>query len=79
MLFSGAVFDREANPALHEIVLFGDMRDDTKLEGKCGLCEFRFVCLGCRARAYGMTNNFLAEEPFCIYQPKATEQPGVVS
>ncbi len=59
--------------------VFAALRDPNNLEGKCGLCEFRFVCLGCRARAYGMTNNFLAEEPFCIYQPKGAEQPGIVS
>jgi radical SAM protein with 4Fe4S-binding SPASM domain len=49
--------------------VFAALRDPERLEGKCGLCEFRRVCLGCRARAYGMTRNYLAEEPFCIYQP----------
>ena len=49
--------------------VFGDLRDPSLLEGKCGVCEFRQVCLGCRARAYGITNNYLAEEPFCVYQP----------
>jgi len=51
--------------------LFAGLRDPERLQGKCGLCEFKQVCLGCRARAYGMTGNYLAEEPFCIYQPKA--------
>jgi len=49
--------------------VFADLREPRLLEGKCGLCEFKYVCLGCRARAYGMTGNYLAEEPFCIYQP----------
>lgn len=49
--------------------VFAALRDPNSLEGKCGWCEFKHVCLGCRARAYGMTGNFLAEEPFCIYQP----------
>jgi radical SAM protein with 4Fe4S-binding SPASM domain len=47
------------------------MRDLDNLEGKCGCCEFKQVCMGCRARAYGMTGDFLAEEPFCTYEPRA--------
>jgi len=31
------------------------LRDDEKLEGKCGICRYRGVCGGCRARAYGVT------------------------
>jgi len=50
--------------------VFGRLRDPSQLEGKCGLCEYRFVCEGCRARAYAMTGNFMAEEPFCEYVPK---------
>ena len=50
--------------------LFAKTRDTDLLEGKCGICEFRNVCGGCRARAYGETGNFLGEEPFCLYEPK---------
>lgn len=49
--------------------LFQDLRDPDKLEGKCGACQFKGVCGGCRARAYGMTGNYMAEEPFCAYDP----------
>ena len=49
--------------------IFGILRDPDKLEGKCGCCEFKQVCMGCRARAFGMTGNYLDEEPFCVYQP----------
>lgn len=45
------------------------LRDANLLKGKCGICEFRHVCSGCRARAYGMTGDYLEEEPFCLYQP----------
>jgi AdoMet-dependent heme synthase len=41
------------------------------LKGKCGCCEFRHVCMGCRARAYAATGDFMASEPFCVYEPKA--------
>ncbi len=52
--------------------IFASLRDAGHLEGKCGHCEFRSVCLGCRARAYGLTGNFLAAEPGCLYEPKST-------
>ena len=50
--------------------IFQSFRDTGNLEGKCGICEFKQVCMGCRARAYGVTGNYLAEEPFCIYEPR---------
>jgi len=49
--------------------VFETLRDSSKLEGKCGICEYKHVCSGCRARAYYETGNFMAEEPYCIYQP----------
>ncbi len=49
--------------------LFQNLRNPDLLGGKCGICEFRQICLGCRARAFGITNDYLAEEPFCVYQP----------
>jgi radical SAM protein with 4Fe4S-binding SPASM domain len=51
--------------------VFDDLRDDSKLEGKCGCCEFQHVCMGCRARAFAATGNYMAEEPVCVYTPKA--------
>ncbi len=50
--------------------LFAELRDPELLGGKCGLCEFKRVCGGCRARAYGMTQEYLGEEPFCTYEPR---------
>jgi len=54
--------------------VFHDLRDDDNLKGKCGCCEFRHVCMGCRARAYAATGDFLAEEPFCVYEPGTSAQ-----
>jgi len=45
------------------------MRDSTGLEGKCGLCGYKNICGGCRARAYAAAGNYMAEEPFCAYVP----------
>lgn len=50
--------------------VFHDLRDDDALKGKCGCCEFRHVCMGCRARAFAATGDYMASEPFCVYQPK---------
>ncbi len=50
--------------------IFADLRDLNKYKGKCGYCKFIKVCGGCRARAYEITGDYLAQEPFCIYEPK---------
>jgi len=50
-------------------IVFNKLREDDHLKGKCGCCEFRHVCMGCRARAFAATGDFLAEEPFCVYTP----------
>jgi len=54
--------------------IFQDLRDEEKYEGKCGICEYRKVCGGCRARAYEATGNYLAEEPYCAYEPKSVNR-----
>jgi heme b synthase len=50
--------------------LFHDMRDFKAYKGRCGACEYVNVCGGCRARAYAMTGDYMAEEPFCSYIPR---------
>ena len=59
-------------------VVFNQLRDVNNLKGKCGCCEFRNVCMGCRARAYAATGNYLDEEPFCVYEPKAKGLNGIM-
>ena len=55
-----------------ESEIFKTLRNFNNLKGKCGRCEYRKVCGGCRARAYEATGDYLAEEPLCLYQPRAT-------
>ena len=50
--------------------LFHEMRDFKSYKGSCGHCEYLHVCGGCRARAYAMTGDYLAGEPFCSHQPR---------
>jgi radical SAM protein len=52
--------------------LLRGLRNSSNLKGKCGACEFREICGGSRARAYAMTGDIFAEEPCCIYEPKAS-------
>lgn len=51
--------------------LFVGLRETANLKGKCGVCEFREVCGGSRARSYALTGDMFAEEPCCIWQPKS--------
>jgi AdoMet-dependent heme synthase len=51
--------------------LFASLRDLSNLKGKCGRCEYKRVCGGCRARSYETTGDYLAAEPYCSYQPNS--------
>jgi AdoMet-dependent heme synthase len=53
----------------HESDLFTQVRTRTGLGGRCGSCEFAGKCGGCRARAYGMTGDLMAEDPLCDFVP----------
>ncbi|MBF0378182.1 MAG: heme b synthase [Desulfamplus sp.] len=50
--------------------VFNKLREFDALDGKCGICEYRKVCGGCRARAYEATGSYMAEEPLCTYMPR---------
>ena len=39
------------------------------LNGRCGICEFRQICKGCRARALALTGNQMGEDSWCNYIP----------
>jgi len=55
--------------------LFRDLREPDTLQGRCGACEFKTICGGSRSRAYSMTGNPNAEEPFCTYEPGSFAYP----
>lgn len=68
-LEAGDVRRRPFREIYQQSELFQALRDVSRLQGKCGACEYAGVCGGCRARAYSATGNVLAEEPFCLYRP----------
>ena len=49
--------------------LFTGIRRRTSLGGRCGECEMNAHCGGCRARAFGMTGDVMAEDPLCTHTP----------
>ena len=49
--------------------LFNDLRNLSNIKGKCGVCEYKRICGGCRARAYEATGDYLEAEPYCVYRP----------
>ena len=49
--------------------LFADVRRRSSLGGRCGACEMNAHCGGCRARAFGMTGDLMAEDPLCTHTP----------
>jgi radical SAM protein len=59
--------------------LFVALRDADRLGGRCGRCEHRWLCGGSRARAFGATGDFLAEDPLCAYDPGPIDRPAAAN
>ncbi|MEM1660023.1 MAG: radical SAM protein [Candidatus Bathyarchaeia archaeon] len=49
-------------------------RSKDNIKGKCGVCEYKDICGGCRAAAYHYTGDVLASDPRCAYVPKALRE-----
>jgi len=73
-LTAGNIRQRPLSVIYRESPLFKQLRDTSQLEGKCGVCEFKEICGGSRARAYALTGDPLAEEPCCSYIPRGYAQ-----
>ncbi|MBI4329938.1 MAG: radical SAM protein [Chloroflexi bacterium] len=69
-LEAGNVKEKSFKEIWEHSPLFLALRDLSLLKGKCGVCEFKKVCGGCRARAYESTGDVLDPEPYCIYEPR---------
>lgn len=54
-----------------EAPVLKELRNPNLYKGKCGVCEYRFVCGGSRSRTYAVTGDYLESEPFCVYIPEA--------
>lgn len=52
-----------------------DLRDMDRLTGKCGRCQYRWLCGGSRARAWAKTGDLLGDDPACSYEPGPAVEP----
>ena len=66
----GQIREQPFNEIWESSPQFRQLRDQSCYKGKCGVCEYHKVCGGCRARAYTMSGDYLAEEPLCTYTPE---------
>lgn len=55
--------------------LFRSLHDPAQFEGRCGVCEYRTLCGGSRARAFSATGDPLESDPFCDYEPRHPAAP----
>lgn len=65
----GNIRDATLSELYRNARLMRQLRDPHSLKGRCGRCEFRGVCGGSRARAFAITGDPFAEDPYCAYQP----------
>ena len=76
---SGNVKDTPFPDIWRESQIFAELRDDSNITGKCGCCEYKKVCMGCRARAFADTGSYLATEPNCGHTPVRLQAKGAGS
>ena len=67
---AGNVLNQQFKDIWADSKVFGELRDFGLLQGRCGACEYRSVCGGCRARGFAEHGSYLAEEPYCNYVPR---------
>jgi radical SAM protein len=78
-LSAGNVRERSVVEIYRSSPLFRELRTPDLLKGRCGACSYRRVCGGSRARAFGLTGDYLAADPTCLYDPAIGGLPEVES
>jgi hypothetical protein len=74
-VFAGNLREQKLTDLWQTSPLFVSIRERTRLGGRCGECELSASCGGCRARAFGMTGDLMAEDPLCTHTPGAFSRP----
>jgi len=67
---AGNVKEQRLRDIYRDSPIFQALRDPDSYKGKCGKCEYRYICGGSRSRAYAITGDYLESEPYCVYVPK---------
>lgn len=70
---AGNVNEQNIKDIWEQSEIFTQLRDNSNLKGKCGICDYKNVCEGCRARAFAVTGDFLDQEPSCNYIPRKAQ------
>ncbi|GIN62032.1 radical SAM protein [Robertmurraya siralis] len=65
----GNVREKPLKEIYRESPVLQELRNPDLYKGKCGVCEYRFVCGGSRSRTYAVTGDYLESEPYCVYVP----------
>ena len=68
---AGNLRERRLASMYRDTELFKELRRPWEFKGVCGICEFNTICGGSRSRAYALTGDYLASDPWCAYQPAA--------
>jgi radical SAM protein with 4Fe4S-binding SPASM domain len=68
-VFAGSLRSASLTDLWNSSELFTGIRRRAALGGRCGECEMNAQCGGCRARAFGMTGDVMAEDPLCTHTP----------
>ena len=63
----GNIREKDFTRIWRESRLLNQLRNRELLKGFCGKCPYKYVCGGCRARAYSYFNDPLEIDPGCIY------------
>lgn len=70
-LVAGSTRETPLRDIWERATIFQKLRGPS-LAGRCGVCNYREICTGCRARAFALTGDYLGEDPWCLYQSSSS-------
>lgn len=73
---AGNVREGSLRQIYREAPVMKQLRDKSLLKGKCGRCPYKEICGGSRARAYGVTGDYLESDPYCAYDEGISANAG---
>lgn len=66
-LSAGNVREHPLEELWYDSELFNSLRDRGRLTGeKCRSCRYKYMCGGCRGRAYAHSGDYLGDDPLCF-------------
>lgn len=69
----GNIREQSFSEIWHNAPVLKQLRDRSLLKGHCSKCEYKFLCGGCRARAWAYFKDLSAPDPGCIYNKEHWE------